>query len=163
MNVATSAPATALRIRKARRRRAASRSLASVAAIGLRVVHRVDRGHLEVLVDQDLELAAVGLAQMRLVGRAVVDVGLRALQGGARNLRLGGGRDLRGDVARQRLLLLPVGPDVPARRAAAAIALPRAGRGGPPPPPRRPPSCPRRPPPPRPAARAPSAPPPRPP
>ena len=31
------------------------------------VLHRVDRGHREALVDQDLELGAVGLAQMRLV------------------------------------------------------------------------------------------------
>ena len=43
------------------------------------VLHLVDGGDLEVLVDQDLELGAVGLAHMGLVGRPVIDVRLDAL------------------------------------------------------------------------------------
>src|SRR3954471_7401486 len=164
--VTTVAAATALRMRPTRRRRAASRSAASLRAstggrgraargglggasvadmvrgVGalpgarpfgtragielLRMLHRVDRGHREVLADEDLELGAVGLAQVRLVGRAVVDVGLRALERGARDLVLRRRGDLRGDVVGQRLLLLPVGAEVAARRSAAA--LPRRRR-----------------------------------
>src|SRR4051794_11298848 len=78
--------------------------------------HLVHRGHLELLVDENLDLGAVGLAYMRLVRRAVVDVRLGPLDR-ALDLRECRVSDLLRDVGAERLLLLAVGPDVAAIRA----------------------------------------------
>jgi hypothetical protein len=78
------------------------------------VLHRVDRGHREALVDEHLELGAVGLAQVRLIRRAVIGVGLDALDRRARDLGHGRGLDLRRGVAREEGLALAVAADVPA-------------------------------------------------
>src|SRR4051812_28815526 len=43
--------------------------------------HRADRCDAVVLVDLDDHLGAVGLGDVRLIGRAVVDVGLHAVDG----------------------------------------------------------------------------------
>jgi len=51
------------------------------------VLHRVHGRDREARVDQDLDLGAVALADVRLVGGAVVDVGLDAQHGAARDLR----------------------------------------------------------------------------
>src|SRR5512132_3068651 len=70
--------------------------------------HRVDRGDLEVLVDEDLELGAVCLADVPLVGRAVVGVGLDALDRPAADLRERGRLHLGRGVAGQQGLALAV-------------------------------------------------------
>ena len=55
--------------------------------VGLvRGAHLVDGRHAEVLVHQDLQLRAVGAADVRLVGRPVVRVGLDSLDGAAADL-----------------------------------------------------------------------------
>src|SRR3982750_1793565 len=78
--------------------------------------HLVDGRDLEALVDENLDLGAVGLADVRLVGRPVVDVRLRPLDR-ALDLVQRRRRDLLGDVTAQGLLLFAVGADVAPIRA----------------------------------------------
>jgi hypothetical protein len=101
------------------------------------VFHGGDR---EALVHEDLELRAVGPAQVRLVGRAMVGVGLDALDGRAGDLGQRGRLDLGGRVAREERLALAVAADVAAlarigsaatgRLAVAVGSTGRALRGG---------------------------------
>src|SRR4051794_6867412 len=93
----------------------------------LRVLHRVDRRHREVLADLDLDLGAVGLADVRLVRGARVHVGLDALDG-AGHLLERCGLDLGGGVAAQRLLRLAVDAVPAGRRTGGRPALRRGAR-----------------------------------
>src|SRR4051812_17078153 len=104
------------------------------APLRVHAAHRVDGGDRVVLVHLDLDLAAVGLADVRLVGRARVDVGLDALDG-AGHLLERCGLDLGGDVAGQQRLRLAVERVAALGRIEAAltrVAGPRRlrGRGG---------------------------------
>src|SRR3954447_11261768 len=69
--------------------------------------HGIDGGDGVVAVDLHLDRGAVGLRDVRLVGRAAVYVGLDALDR-AGHLGQRGGLDLGGHVTGQRLLGLPV-------------------------------------------------------
>src|SRR3954447_18653676 len=84
--------------------------------------HGVDGGGGLVAVDLHLDGGAVGLRDVRLVRGAAVHVGLDALDR-AGHLRQGGGLDLGGHVAGQRLLGLAVD-----RVPAAALMLRAGGR-----------------------------------
>src|SRR3954447_420561 len=90
--------------------------------------HGVHGRDLEVLVDKNLELGAVRLAHVRFVRRAVIDIGLGALDGAAADLRERRSGDLLRDVRAERLLLLAVGPDMTAMRT--ERGRPAAGRLG---------------------------------
>src|SRR5207244_9951613 len=85
--------------------------------------HRLDGRHLEVLVDEDRDLAAVGLPDVRLVRRAEIDVGLDALDGAA-DLRERGVAHLGGGAVGQRRLALAVAADGRAGVPTAGTALP---------------------------------------
>src|SRR4051812_46139047 len=76
------------------------------------LLHRVDGGDREAVVHEHLEARAVGLDQMGLVGRPVIDVGLDPLNRRARDLGERGGLHLRPRGSVERLLLLAVGADV---------------------------------------------------
>src|SRR5438067_2031923 len=77
------------------------RDMAAEAPADLRVAaHVVDRGDGEVPAHLHLEFAAVGLADVRLVRGARVDVGLHSLDGPG-DLGQRGGANLRRGVARQ--------------------------------------------------------------
>src|SRR5258705_12484287 len=82
------------------------------------LLHRVDGGHREAVIPQNLEVGAVGLDQVGLVRRPVVDIGLDALDRRARNLGEGSRLDLRRRGGVERLLLLAVRADVPPGRLA---------------------------------------------
>src|SRR5215207_115055 len=91
--------------------------------------HLVDGRHAEVLVHQDLELRAVGAADVRLVGRPVVGVRLDSLDGAAADLVEGRLAHLRGHVAGEQLLACSVRPDVAAPAGVSVLAESPVGSG----------------------------------